>query len=360
VKENVLMTLLSGSKFVFQHVGKTPLIPISAESVKGARLFAKLEWWNPFGSVKDRIAYYMIIRAERRGELTPGQKIIVEPTSGNTGIALAGIGSSLGYRIVTIVPEKVSDGTKAVLRRLGAEVLETPDDLCPRVGAGTDQCISLARALVASNDVRKKKGLQEYFMPNQYANPDNFLAHYETTGPEIWHQTQGEITHLVCGIGTGGTITGAGLFLKEKKPSVQVVAVEPERGHHIQGLRNLEESATPEVLEARRNVIDRWVKVSDDEAFEAVRRLALEERLYAGPSSGAVMHAATELAKNEPGRYVMIFGDSGIKYGTVYEEFGIFSCNQTEKIIKEARWMNPTLYTDDASQLTEQEITIRG
>lgn len=340
-------------------VGNTPLVSIRTRHSTGAHLFAKLEWCNPFGSVKDRIAYYMIEKARQRGELTQGQHILVEPTSGNTGIALTGVGRSLGYHVVTIVPEKVSDETKAALKLSGAEVLETPDDLCPRVGAGTDQCISLAKSLVASNAVRERQGQKRYFMPNQYANPDNFLAHYETTGPEIWRQTRGEITHFVCGIGTGGTITGAGQFLKERKPSLEVIAVEPQRGHHIQGLRNLEESAAPEVLEARKTVVDRWIKVSDEEAFQAVRRLALEEKLYVGPSSGAVAHVATELAKGEPGTYVMILGDNGMKYRTVYaKEFGIFSRSEDEEMVKEARWMSGVIGFEDTLQLDERGTAI--
>ncbi len=332
------------SEAMLNQPGNTPLISIHNFGTRSMKLFAKLEWCNPWGSVKDRIAYYMLRKAEERGEISPDKTIIVEPTSGNTGIALAGVSRALGYEVEVIIPEKVSEETKEVLRILGANVLETSDDLCPRVGVGTDQCISLAKSMVASNPFRRRKKLKEYFMPNQYENFYNFLAHYETTGPEIWKQTNGKITHFICGVGTGGTITGVGQFLKEKNPEIKVIAVEPQKRHHIQGLRNFEESATPKVFEERKHVVDRWIRVSDEEAFNAVRRLAFKEKLYVGPSSGAVLHAALKIAKEDDGSCVMIFGDSGDKYGTVYvDEFHIFTHKELEKIIGEARFLNNCL-----------------
>jgi cysteine synthase B len=328
------------SAITLNEPGNTPLIPIHNFGTDQTRLFAKLEWCNPWGSVKDRIVYYILKKAEERGEISPDKNIIVEPTSGNTGIAIAGISRALGYEVEIIIPEKVSEETKEILRSLEANVLETPDDLCPRVGVGTDQCISLAKSMVASNPMRRKKNLKEYFMPNQYENFNNFLAHYETTGPEIWKQTHGEVTHFICGVGTGGTITGVGQFLKEKNPKIKVIAVEPQKGHHLQGLRNFEESATPKVFEERKYVVDGWIRVSDEEAFNSVRRLAFEERLYVGPSSGAVFHAALNIAKEEDGLYVMILGDSGAKYGTVYlDEFRLFTHEELKKIIREARFL---------------------
>jgi len=316
-------------------IGNTPLIAIDGYGHKRAEFSAKLEWCNQYGSVKDRIALYMVKRAQERGELDRGKTIIVEATSGNTGIALAGISKAFGYEVEIIIPEKVSEETKRILRDMGIDVQETPDDLCPRVGAGTDQCISLARSMIASNPTRRKQGLKQYYMPNQYENFDNFLAHYETTGPEMWRQTHGEVTHFVCGVGTGGTITGVGQYLKQKDPDVRVIAVEPQKGHHIQGLRNFEESATPRVLEARKDVIDRWIRVSDEEAFGAVKTLAFGEKLFVGPSSGAVMHAALKLSQEEDGRYVLMFGDDGTKYQSLYEEFDVFERQEMEEIVRQ-------------------------
>lgn len=314
-------------------IGNTPLIPIGGYSHNHVELSAKLEWCNQYGSVKDRIALYMVKRAEERGELDRRKTVIVEATSGNTGIALAGISKAFGYEVEIIIPEKVSEETKRILRDMRINVQETPDDLCPRLGAGTDQCISLAKSMIASNPVRRKQGLKQYYMPNQYENFDNFLAHYETTGPEIWTQTHDEVTHFVCGVGTGGTITGVGQYLKEKDRTVKVIAVEPQKGHHIQGLRNFEESGTPRVLEARKDVIDRWIRVSDEEAFRAVRTLAFKEKLFVGPSSGAVMHATLKLAQEEDGHYVMIFGDDGAKYQSLYEQFEVFDRQEIEQIV---------------------------
>ena len=172
-------------------IGNTPLIRIDSYSHNDVELSAKLEWCNPYGSVKDRVALYMVKKAEERLELEPGKSVIVEPTSGNTGIALAGIGNALGYEVEIVIPERVSEETKRVLKDMQTTILETPDDLCPRVGVGTEQCISLAKSMVASNPVRKEQGLKRYYMPNQYENPDNFLAHYADNRPrdmeaDIW------------------------------------------------------------------------------------------------------------------------------------------------------------------------------
>src|SRR5919107_4091337 len=194
---------------IIDQVGRTPLIELTSFSTKHIRFYAKLEWYNPFGSVKDRAAYWMIKNAEEKKILRKDKSIIIEPTSGNTGIALAGIASSLGYKVEIVIPEKVSNETKEILRKLGATLHETSDDLCPRVGAGTDQSIALAYAI-------SKPRPDTYYMPNQYENDSNFLSHYQSTGPEIWNQTQGKVTHFFTGCGTGGTITGIGTYLKEK------------------------------------------------------------------------------------------------------------------------------------------------
>jgi cysteine synthase B len=229
------MTLTITESKVTEKIGNTPLIELSSFSTENVKLFAKLEWYNPFGSVKDRAAYWMIKDAERKSLIKKDKSIIIEPTSGNTGIALTGISSSMGYKVEIVIPEKVSAETKSILKKLGATIHETSDDLCPRVGAGTDQSIALAKAISTPRpDI--------YYMPNQYENDANYLAHYEGTGPELWEQTNGKLTHFLTGCGTGGTITGTGFYLKEKNPNIKVVAVQAQKNHLLQGLRNFEES----------------------------------------------------------------------------------------------------------------------
>ncbi len=183
----------------------------------------------------------MIKDGEEKGILKRGHSIIVEPTSGNTGIALTGIASLLGYKTEIVIPEKASNETKEIIRSLGAKVYETSDDLCPKVGAGTDQSIALATSIASSRP-------DTYYSPNQYANEANFLGHYKGTGPEIWKQTDGKVTHFFTGVGTGGTITGVGAFLKEKNPDVKIIGCQPQKDHLIQGWRNFEESAKPDLF----------------------------------------------------------------------------------------------------------------
>ncbi len=301
-------------------IGNTPIIRLSNLENGGLKIYAKLEWMNPFGSVKDRAAYWMIRIAEKEGLLFKNKKII-EPTSGNTGIALACISRALGYKFYAVVPQAITEETKTLIKRLGGEVFETPDDLCPRVGKGTDQSIALAKSIVESYP-------DQYFMPNQYENEANFLAHYESTGPEIWRSTEGKVTHLISGIGTGGTITGAGLYLKEQG-NVEIIGVEPQKNHHIQGLRNFEESGIPPVLSRRIRIIDKWIRINDDEAFNAVRLAAEKEGLLIGPSSGAVLAAALKLSKEGVrGTAVLIFADDAIKYLGLYSKFNVLSEEQ--------------------------------
>src|SRR5919198_4971927 len=207
---------------ILKSVGNTPLIELSSFSTKNIKFYAKLEWYNPFGSVKDRAAYWMIKDAEKKDRLKKDKSVIIEPTSGNTGIALAGIATSLGYRVEIVIPEKVSEETKQILRNLGASIHETSDDLCPRVGAGTDQSIALAKAIV-------KPRPDIYYMPNQYENDANYMAHYESTGPEIWAQTNGKVSHFFTGCGTGGTITGVATYLKERNKDVKIVAIQAQQ-----------------------------------------------------------------------------------------------------------------------------------
>lgn len=302
------------------NIGNTPIVSIKNLKTCNLNLFAKLEYFNPFGSVKDRAAYWMLKKAEEEGKIKKNKSIIIEPTSGNTGIALAGMAKQMGYKVEIVVPQAVSEETKQTLRSYGAEVLETSDDLCPRVGPGTDQSIALATAIM-------KGSHGTYYMPNQYENEANFLAHYNSTGPEIWRQTRGKITHFFTGVGTGGTLTGVGLYLKQRKPDVKIITVSAkDEKHSLQGLRNFKVSSKPKVLEegirkAEENgidLIDEWVEVSDDDAFAAVKNVALKEGLLVGPSSGAVMYAAQQTVQDEKGVGVMIFADNGDKYKSVY------------------------------------------
>jgi len=294
-------------------VGGTPLKRVYGDRCLG--IYGKLEWFNPFGSVKDRAAYYMIRSAEARGDLKPGHTVVIEPTSGNTGIALAGIAGALGYEVEVVVPSQVSVETKAILKRMKVRVWEAEDDLCPRVGRGTDQAISLAQGLVKSYGGK-------YFMPNQYENQDNVKAHYETTGPEIWRQTEGRVTHFVAGVGTGGTTVGVGKFLKERNGEVKVYAVEPMPGHNLQGLRNLEESDTPKILEEGMDVIDDWIRVSDDEAFKHASELFSKKGIPAGPSSGAAYYGALTVAENlRKGVVVTVFPDSRHRHESTFNRW---------------------------------------
>ncbi|MBM3898387.1 MAG: cysteine synthase family protein [Thaumarchaeota archaeon] len=319
------------TKYSTENIGNTPQIELKAFSVNDAKIFAKLEWYNNFGSIKDRPASWMVSEAEKHGLLKRGKSVIMEPTSGNTGIALAGIAKALGYRFEVVIPNKVSDETKAILKRFDVKVLETEDDLCPRVGPGTDQSIALATAIVRGHP-------GDYFMPNQYENDANFMAHYYGTGSEIWRDTEGKVTHFVAGIGTGGTITGVGKFLKEKNPNIRIIAVEPQKGHHIQGLRNTGESNLPTLLERRKEVIDQWLEIKDDEAFATVRAIVEKENMFVGPSSGAVLAAALKVAKENRGaRIVAIFGDDGRKYRSVYSQFKVFTDAEFDKLSKTAK-----------------------
>src|SRR5919199_4915327 len=262
---------------VIDRIGGTPLIELTSFSKGNVKLYAKLEWFNPFGSVKDRAALWMIRHAEAEGVLKKDKSIIIEPTSGNTGIALTGIATVLGYKVEIVIPEKVSEETKDILHGLGATLHETSDDLCPRVGAGTDQSIALADAI--------SKGRPDiYYMPNQYENDSNFLAHYESTGPEIWKQTNGSITHFLTGCGTGGTVTGTGMFLKEKNKNVRVIAIQAQKNHLLQGLRNFEESAMPELFKRRLAVADEWMTATNTASFGSVRQIVEKEKMLVGPS----------------------------------------------------------------------------
>ena len=317
---------------LLERIGNTPLIELKSYSDK-VKMFAKLEWYNPFGSVKDRAAHWMVKDAEKRGVLKKGKSIIIEPTSGNTGIALTGIAKLMGYEIEIVIPEKVSSETKMILANLGAKLYETTDDLCPRVGVGTEQSISLASAIARARP-------EIYYMPNQYENEANFMAHYESTGPEIWEQTDGKVTHFMSGGGTGGTITGVSTFLKEKNPNVRTIAVQPQKQHLIQGLRNYEESEMPLLFKRRQQTVDEWYTITNEESFKAAKELFEKEKLLVGPSSGCVMAAAQKVAsKLNEGVIVVIFADDGRKFRSLYTSQGIFTDSEFDKTLREARML---------------------
>jgi cysteine synthase B len=302
-------------------------------------VFAKLEWYNPFGSVKDRAAYWMIKNAEEKNILKKNKSIIIEPTSGNTGIALTGIATQLGYKVEIVIPEKVSTETKDILKKLGATLHETSDDLCPRVGAGTDQSIALAYAI-------SKPRPETYYMPNQYENDSNYLSHYESTGPEIWEQTNGKITHFFTGCGTGGTITGTGTFLKEKNSNVKVIAIQAQKNHLLQGLRNFEESAKPDLFIRRESVVDDWYTATNEKSFEMVKILAKKENILVGPSSGSVMDSMYQyLQNNDEGVFVGIFADDGRKFKSLFTQQNIFSEIEYKDYLKNSKFLPPLAYT---------------
>jgi cysteine synthase B len=323
---------------VVERIGQTPLVELKSFSTKNVKFFAKLEWHNPFGSVKDRAAYWMIKDAEKRGILIKDKSIIIEPTSGNTGIALTGIASALGYKVEIVIPEKVSDETKDILRHLGATLHETSDDLCPRVGAGTDQSIALAKAI-------SKPRPDIYYMPNQYENDANFLAHYESTGPEIWKQTNGTITHFLTGCGTGGTITGTATYLKEKNRNIRVIAVQAQKNHLLQGLRNFEESSMPDLFKRREKVVDEWMTATNKDSFDAARQLVEKEGMLVGPSSGAVMTSMLKSRRNlDQGVIVGIFADDGRKFKSLYVKENIMSEQEYDRALKNAKHMSKLAY----------------
>ncbi|MFZ0655065.1 MAG: cysteine synthase family protein [Nitrososphaeraceae archaeon] len=314
------MTSIIGPE-ILQRIGNTPLHELSSYSSENIKFYAKLEWYNPFGSVKDRAAYWMIKDAEKKGSLIKDKSIIIEPTSGNTGIALAGIAASMGYKVEIVIPEKVSAETKRILRNLGATLHETSDDLCPRVGAGTDQSIALATAIA-------KPRSDIYYMPNQYENESNFLAHYESTGPEIWEQSNGQVTHFFTGCGTGGTITGTGTFLKEKNENLKVIAIQAQQNHLLQGLRNFEESSMPNLFKRREGIVDDWMTATNQDSFNAVKGLLEKEGLFVGPSSGSVMSCMLKYSKKiDKGVVVGIFADDGRKFKSLYKEQNVVTEN---------------------------------
>lgn len=285
---------------VLSSIGNTPLVQLTNLNRQlNAKIYGKFEGCNPGGSIKDRSAYYMLEHAEESGELTK-DKIILEPTSGNTGISLAMIGAAKGYRVKLLMPECVSTERQHILEAFGADVVLT------HARDGTDGAIRLAHKILEQEP-------DKYYMPNQFNNPNNVLAHYETTGPEIFSQTNGQIDVLVAGMGTTGTLMGISKFLKEKKPDVIVIGVEPIEGHSIQGLKNMNEAIVPKIYDPK--MLDEKIMVEDGEAFEMCRQLATKEGLFVGMSSGAAVVGALRAAEQrEFGIVVVILPDRGDRY----------------------------------------------
>jgi cysteinyl-tRNA synthetase len=281
-------------------VGHTPIVPLRRLNPNpNVEIWAKLEGLNPGGSVKDRIALSMIEDAEKSGKLKPGMSIL-EATSGNTGIGLAMISASKGYKLQLTMSEGVSVERRKILSAYGAEFILTP------AAKGTDGAIERAY------DLADKEG-DRYYLTDQYNNPANPLAHYQGTAPEIWEQTDGGLTHFVAAMGTTGTVMGCSRRLKEYNPKIEVVAVEPFLGHKIQGLKSLKEAYVPGIFD--RKLVDQKVNVADEDAYETSRRLAKAEGLLLGMSSGAAVFAAFELARSlKQGLIVVILPDFGERY----------------------------------------------
>jgi len=283
---------------ILDAVGHTPLVAIPRMSPNPrVRIYAKLEMYNPTGSVKDRAAKYLVEDLERRGLLSP-DSIILEPTSGNTGIALAMIGRRKGYRVALVMPDNVTMERRQVAALFGAEIIDSPGRL------GSNGAIAMAKELCASDP--------RFVMPYQYGNPANPLAHYETTGPEILADCP-EIDVFVAGLGTSGTLMGTGRYLREHRPEVRIVAAEPLPGENVQGLRSLEEGFVPEILDPE--ALDAKYLISNRDAVAALRDLVFKEGVFAGPSCGAVLVAAArEAQRMEAGTIVALLPDGGWKY----------------------------------------------
>jgi cysteine synthase B len=291
---------MNPNRTVLDAIGNTPLIEIrNLNPCPGIRIYAKFEGSNPGGSIKDRIALYMIRAAEESGKLTR-DKVIMEPTSGNTGIALAMIGAAKGYRVKLVVPGCVSVERRRIIEAFGAEVEITPPE------DGTDGAIRRAWELA-----RENPGL--YYMPDQFSNPANIMAHYETTGPEIFRQLDGKIDWFVAGMGTTGTLMGVGRYLKEKIPGIRIAGVEPAPGHAIQGLKNMEEAIVPSIYD--KALLDRKIRIGDEPAYLMARQIAIREGIFTGMSSGAALAGAFQVAESMgTGTIVTIFPDRGDRY----------------------------------------------
>lgn len=287
---------------IFEMVGNTPLLDLSELNGRDSKvkLFAKAEWFNPGGSIKDRPAREIILSAEREGKLYPGKRIL-DATSGNMGIAYTLLGRARGYEVTLCLPENASPERKRLLKIFGAELILT-DPL-----EGIDGAILKARELYEAHP-------KKYFYADQYSNPANFMAHYKTTGPEIWEQTEGRVTHFVAGLGTSGTMMGTGTFLKERNPEIRLIGVQPDQAlHGIEGLKHMASALRPAIY--REELLDEILFVETEEAYQMVKLLLQKWGLFVGVSSGAALFAALKVAKNlKEGVIVTIFPDSGHKY----------------------------------------------
>jgi cysteine synthase B len=303
VNHRLLPTTLSEPAGLEAHVGNTPFIPLRRvirDLSPSVSVFAKAEWFNPGGSVKDRPALNIIRTAIANGDLRPGVRLL-DSTSGNMGISYATFGAAMNIPVTLTMPENASPERVSMLRALGAELVLT-DPL-----EGSDGAILAARKMAAENP-------DTYWYANQYDNPANWQAHYNSTGPEIWAQTSGQVTHFIAGLGTSGTLMGVGRYLCEHSPAVQVLAVQPDDGFHgLEGLKHIPTAIKPGIFDF--NFADRTIEVSTEAAHEMVLRLAREEGLFVGISSGAVVVATTQVALGlNEGLIVTVFPDAGYKY----------------------------------------------
>ena len=285
---------------ILETIGNTPIVKINRLSPKPeVTILAKLEGVNPGGSIKDRIALRMLEQAEKDGKLTT-DKTIIEATSGNTGIAIAMIAAIKGYSVEIVMSESVSIERRKMIAAFGARIILTEGAL------GTDGAIRKVKELVALYP-------DKYYTPDQFSNNNNILAHYETTGKEIWEQTGGNIDYFVAAIGTSGTLMGVGGFLKKMNPNIKIVSAEPTAGHYIQGLKNMKEAIIPAIYD--KNKLDDIIMIETEDAFETAREIIKKEGIFCGMSSGAAMFAAIEVAKKiDKGTIVMVFPDRGEKY----------------------------------------------
>ena len=287
-------------KNILEAIGNTPMVKINKLCPNpSVNIMAKVEGFNPTGSIKDRIAVAMVEQAEADGKLTPG-KTIIEPTSGNTGIGLAIAGIVKGYPVEIVMSAAVSEERRKIIRSYGGKVILTPAD------QGTDGAIRLARRLVAENP-------EKYYMPDQFSNASNYMAHYKKTAIEIWQQTEGKIDYLVGAIGTSGTLMGLARFLKIMNPDIRIVCAYPVKGHYIQGLKNMEEAIVPDIYDP--SIIDSQEMIESEEAIETARQVIAKEGIFVGMSSGAAMLAAMRTAeKIDSGNIVVVFPDRAEKY----------------------------------------------
>ncbi|QYJ16944.1 Cysteine synthase B [Rubrobacter xylanophilus DSM 9941] len=297
-----MITRIKPGTGITELVGNTPLVELSkiSSEAPGIRIYGKAEWYNPGGSVKDRPALWMIREGERSGALT-AEKTILDATSGNTGIAYAWIGAALGYRVKLCMPKNASEERKKILRAYGVDIVLTDP------AEGSDGAIREARRLYAEDPER-------YFYPDQYSNPANPRAHYESTAPEIWEQTGGEITHFVAGLGTSGTFVGTARRLKEFNPEIRVISFEPDSPFHgIEGMKHMESAIVPAIYDP--GIADENRRASTEEAYAMVKRVAREEGILIGISAGAAVATALQVAREiESGTIVTILCDGADKY----------------------------------------------